>query len=164
MKLVAGIAAQEADRQARAVAVGNLRRLRAHSLVIRRRHQTLLIKIRPGLRQRKRTILPFQKLEAQLAFYRLHLPGNGGLRNVVFLRRRGKAVQPHHRLKMPKLLEHPFPPPSRPFPAIIAFRRGAIQVPMCASPQMRKNITAAFQEFKTGIRLISGFLRDKIGA
>lgn len=104
MKLVAGIAAQEADRQARAVAVGNLRRLRAHSLVIRRQHQTLLIKVRPGLRQRKQTILPFQKLEAQLAFQCLHLLGNGGLRNVVFLRRRGKAVQPHDRLKIPKLL------------------------------------------------------------
>ena len=46
-KLIAGIAAQIADRQACMIAARNSCRFGAHPLIIRRQHQTLLIEILP---------------------------------------------------------------------------------------------------------------------
>ena len=48
----------------------------------------------------------YQQLKVQLPLQRLYLLGNGRLRNEIFLRRLGKAVQPNNRLNVFELSLH----------------------------------------------------------
>ena len=56
--------------------------------------------------QSEAAVFPFQQLKVQLPLQRLYLLGNGRLRNEIFLRRLGKAVQPNNRLNVFELSQH----------------------------------------------------------
>ena len=106
VKLRAGIAAQIPDSEACPAASGDFGGFAAHPLVVRREKQALLVEIRPGRRQGKAAVSAFLQRKAQFPLQRLHLLGDGGLGDEVFLRCRGKAVEPDNCLKGSELFEH----------------------------------------------------------
>ena len=90
--------------------MGELRRLCANAFIIGKQHQTLAVEVFSGGRERKFAILALQQGEAQFAFQRLYLLGNGGLGDMAFFRGLGKAVVAHDGLKIANLSKHDRPP------------------------------------------------------
>ena len=89
--------------------MGELRRLRANAFIIGKQHQTLAVEVFSGGRERKFAILALQQGEAQFAFQRLYLLGNGGLGDMAFFRGLGEAVVAHDGLEIANLPEHDIP-------------------------------------------------------
>ena len=124
-KLIAVVGDEEAHRQRSGILVVETHRLAAKLLQVGGDDKAAFVEVLARLGQFKAPAFSPQQLDAQLVLQRFDLLGDGGLRNMMFFRREGKAVVSHDGLEvfdLPK--EHEITA----FESNISYSRGKIHM------------------------------------